>query len=389
MANTGLPGVRADPDDFVRIDEFNGAYTVVDPIVSEVQENAAITQLRADPSNLAQLGSPATLEFLTGPALPQLLANDALAALLADPAKLGQLLGDRAALASAVPPELLPILADPVVAPLLTNPAIMGLLKDPAAMALILDPRTLALLVNPAALPTVAVPVLVHRERHATRSDGDTIFIRETVDTTIANPNTGETTGVEMPGFPKTELQLALDSKTRKYVPETEGARTGSLSFPFSVDTNETYSLYVNAARQPLESKYVRTEEREGLDVMVFQISATDRPMGTHLDLGLPLVADSEITVWVEPRSGRVVDTEDKATTVSAVHPLEGKLTVFVSDLKLSPKSVTEQIVAAKDDKAQLALYGTYVPFGLIIAGVIIAAAGAFIGWSRRGKAAA
>jgi hypothetical protein len=122
---------------------------------------------------------------------------------------------------------------------------------------------------------------------------------------------------------------------------------------------------------------------------MVFQISASDRPMGTHPELGLPPVVDSEVTVWVEPRGGRVVDTEDKTTTVSAVHPLEGKLTVFVSELKLSPKSVTEQIDAAKDDKAQLTLYGTYVPLGLMIVGVVIAAAGIFAGWSRREKTAA
>jgi hypothetical protein len=58
---------------------------------------------------------------------------------------------------------------------------------------------------------------------------------------------------------------------------------------------------------------------------MVFQISASDRPMGTHPELGLPLVVDSEVTVWVEPRGGRVADSEDNTTTVSAVHPFGGQ----------------------------------------------------------------
>ena len=384
-----FPGYERIPDDFVRIDEFIGSYTVVDPIVSQVQANAAITQLRADPSNLEQLRSPATLESLSSPALPKLLGSEALRPLLADPAKLQQLLGNPQAAAKVVPADLLPILADPVVVPLLTNPAVLALLGDPEAMELILDPRAIALLTDPTALPTVTVPVVIHRERHATDTDGDTLFVRETVETTMADRSTGRSSGVQMPGFPKTDLLLALDSKTRGYVPETEGERTGSLSFPFNVETGKTYSLYVNAAGQPLATKYVRTESREGLEVMVFQISASDRPMGTHPQLGLPLVADSEITVWVEPRSGRVVDTEDKGTTVSAKHPLNGKLTVFVSDLKLSPESVTEQIAAAKDDKAQLALYGTYVPFGLIIAGIVIAAGGVFAGWTRWKKTVA
>ena len=163
----------------------------------------------------------------------------------------------------------------------------------------------------------IAVPVLVHRKRHATDTDGDTIFIRETVETTVVDANTGQSSGVEMPGFPKTDLLLALDSQTRRYLPETQGERTGSLSFPFSAETGETYSLYVSAARQPLEAKYVKSEKREGLGAMVFQVSTSDRPMGTHPELGLPLVVDSEITVWVEPRSGRVVDTEDKTTPVT------------------------------------------------------------------------
>jgi hypothetical protein len=205
----------------------------------------------------------------------------------------------------------------------------------------------------------------------------------------VADPDTGLSSGVEMPGFPKTDLLLALDSKTRAYLSETEGERTGSLSFPFNVETGETYSLYVSAAKQPLQASYVRSEEREGLDLMVFQVSASDRPMGTHPQLGLPLVVDSEITVWVEPSGGRVVDTLDDTTTVSAVHPLDGKFPVFVSDLKLSPNSVAEQIAAAKDDKSQLDLYGSDVPFGLMIGGVVIAAGGLVTGrsWRRRDAA--
>ena len=224
----------------------------MDLIVDRVQGNAAIAQLLADPSNLEQLGSPASLEFLSSPALPQLLGSEEIRALLADPARLQQLLGDPEALAKAVPADLLPILANPVVVQLLGNPAVLALLGDPEAMELILDPRTVALLADPTALPLTVVPVLVHRERHGTDTAGDTIFIRETVETTLADPNTGQSSGVEMPGFPKTALLLALDSKTRIYLPQSQGERTASLSFPFKVETGETYSLYVSAARQPL-----------------------------------------------------------------------------------------------------------------------------------------
>ncbi len=235
-----FPGFERVPEDFSRVDEFNGSYTVVDPIVGRVQENVAIGQLRADPSSLQLFGSTSTIEFLRGPALPQLLASEAVRALLADPVTLGQLLGNPQALAEAVPADLLPILANPAVVPLLTNPSVQAVLADPVAMELILDPRTLTLLVDPTAFPLVTVPVLIHRERHATDTAGDTIFIRETVETTIVDPDSGRSTGVEMPGFPKTDLQLALNSKTREYAPETEGERAGSLTLPFSVETDKS-----------------------------------------------------------------------------------------------------------------------------------------------------
>ena len=155
-----------------------------------------------------------------------------------------------------------------------------------------------------------------------------------------------------------------------------------------NVDKDETYSLYVSQARQPLRATYVRTEDLEGLEVMVFQISASDRPMGSHPTLGLPLVADSEITLWVEPNSGRVVDVDESATTVSAVHPTAGKLTVFVSAVDLTDKSVSEQVEAAKDDKSQLTLYGTTIPYVLIVVGILAAVAGIVVLVLGRTKAA-
>ena len=69
--------------------------------------------------------------------------------------------------------------------------------------------------------------------------------------------------------------------------------------------------------------------------------------------------------------------------------PQDANPTPSFGGFGLSPKSVTEQIAAAKDDKAQLALYDTYLPLGLIIAGVVIASGGVFVGWSRRRKTAA
>ena len=89
------------------------------------------------------------------------------------------------------------------------------------------------------------IPVLIHRERHATGSDGNALSIREEVTITIVDPSTGQNTGVEAPGFEKTSVLLKLQNKTREYLAGTEGGRSGSLSFPFNVD------LFVKTPRQP------------------------------------------------------------------------------------------------------------------------------------------
>jgi hypothetical protein len=144
----------------------------------------------------------------------------------------------------------------------------------------------------------------------------------------------------------------------------------------------ETYSLYVSAATQPLPAKFVRSEVRSGLDVMVFEISVKDRLVGTHPELGAPMVVDSQITVWVEPRTGRVVGAEDTATTVGLYDPATGKILGFVSKLKLTDDRVAGQVAAAKDDRAQLALYGTYLPLGSVGLGVLLLAIGVGL-WRR------
>ena len=378
-----FPSFEKIPDDFVRVDEFTGSYTVVDPIVKQVQDSTAIERLRTDPSAVKVLSDPATVAFLTGPEVANLLANETLRGLIANPAQLRQALSNPQALAQAVGPDVARTLANPTIAPILTNQAIMGLMNDPEAMKLALDPRVMALMADPTALPTITVPVKVYRERRAIETEGGTMNMREEVATTMIDPTSGKDTGVEVPGFGKTGITLSVDSKTRQYLPGTEGDRTGSLSFPFNVDHDKTYSLYVSAARQPLSARYVNTESRDGLQVMVFQINESESPMGTHPELGLPLVADSEITLWVEPRSGRVVDVDEKATTVSVRHPAGGKQTVFESSLKLTDQTVTDQIAVATDDRSTLSLFGTYVPWGLAVAGLAVAVVGAIVGRGR------
>ena len=319
---------------FTTVTVFGGkvTYTVIDPIVGQIQANTSIQQLR---------NSPTAMAMLSDPQVQELLANPELLALLADsnsPMALGQ----------ALPRGTQTVLA---------NTDIQSLLADPSALQLISDPRTLSLLADPTALSVVQVPVLIREELVATGGSSDKIILDQTT-ATIATD-----TGEELDGFPQTVLSLVVDRRTKVHLEGTQDGRTGGLSFPFDVQADQVYPLWVSAANQPVVARYVKTENIDGLEVFVFKIHEQDNlSLGTHPSLGLPLILDSDITIRVEPLSGRVVGVEDHATTVSLDHPQQGKLPLFVSDLAYTRETVDTQIEAAKGDRGKLVWFGAYLP---------------------------
>jgi len=230
------------------------------------------------------------------------------------------------------------------------------------------------LLADPTALPVVRVPVLIHRDWVATDSDSDRIYLNQRVNTVRID------TGQELEGFPMTDLNLVVDRISKVYLEGTEGGRKGGLSFPFGVEMDRVYPLWVNAASQPLEARYVSTAKLDQLEVFIFQIDEKDNlSLGTHSKLGLPLILDSHITLKVEPRTGRVIDLEEHATTVSLDHPQRGKIPVFISDIEYTQETVNAQIEAAKADRVKLVWLGRNIPWTAIGLGIVFTLLGAIL----------
>lgn len=352
--NAIFPRYEKIPSNFSSFEEFQGSYTVVDPIVGQIQENPAIQQIIYDPTALELLMDPEVRAFLGHPAVSQQLAAD---------------LGTAT---QAVNPEVQAMLAKKNIQDFLAIPAVQQLLSDPDALRLVTDRRAMQLMANPTALPVVRVPVLIHRDWVATDSDSDRIYLNQRVNTVRTD------TGRELEGFPVTDLNVVVDRISKVYLEGTEGGRKGGLSFPFGVEKDEVYPLWVNAASQPLVARYVSTEKLDQLEVFVFQINEKDnRSLGTHPNLGLPLVLDSNITIKVEPRSGRVIDLEEHATTVSIDHPQLGKIPLFISDIEYTQETVNAQIEAAKADRVKLMWLGRNAPWTAIGLGIVLALSGA------------
>ncbi|MEE8363697.1 MAG: porin PorA family protein [Dehalococcoidia bacterium] len=424
------------PTDLDRTVDLEGTYTLVDPFVAELQGNATVMGLAASGGAEALLGDPAIAGLLTNPALGTLMAspdvlgllgdpaamaalgNPALLSLLSDPAAMGALSDPAAMMAmAAADPAIGALLADPAVIGLLTNPAVAtltsqpelmallpalgpvlanpivgALLADPAALGLIMDSRTQQILANPANLPlTDPIPVVLHRTRVATGSDGDTLTINEKFTTT--NTATGQDMGELDPRFAPTSKTLIVDRSTKVFLPGTDDGRTGQWGMPFHVDKNKVYPSWISAASRALDARYLRTEKLKGLETYVFEVRESDLPMGVDdpAGTGLPLVFDTLTNIWVEPLTGAGLHAT-LTDTVSAMDPAGNKYTRFSQTLAYSDASVTRLVKTGKDDHDRLVMFGTWLPWGAIIVGAVLLVAmavGIWMASRSRGEATA
>jgi len=222
-----FPNYEQIPDDWERIDDFEGTFTITDQAFLErLQGNPVVeglmsaggAQLLADPTIAGILGNPQVLGLLQDPAV---------LAALATPAGLQQL---------AAHPVAGPLLADPAMAAVLANPLVQAILGDSEVVSLLADPRTQMILANPADLPVLEVPVSLHRVRRATGTDGGNVSFEETAEYRRTD------TGGPVPGFAGGTLDFVVDRKSKIYQEGNEAGRSGHLGLPFNVDKNATYA---------------------------------------------------------------------------------------------------------------------------------------------------
>lgn len=344
-----------------------------DPKLANLLSNPEVLKLLSDPAFLAEVGDPANLpKLLSNPVVKSLLADPNILALLQNPTFLKVLQSGLLATLTTRP-ELLALLQDPSLGEVLANTAVQRLLSDPEAPSLLTDARTQRLLVNPTDLPMVTVPVLLHRERRATGTQGNKIFINEQVST--LDPTTRQ----EVPGFDKTDVRLVIDRKSREYLPGTEGGRTGLWGLPFNVKKGRSYSAWVTAAERPLEAEYRGVEKIQGVTTYIHVVDVTDLPMGENDPVtGLPLVVDALITTWSEPRTGSSVNVEDQ-DALSALDSSGTKYPRFVADVKQTDETTSRLAKKAEDNRNKVLWFGSYMPWMSMGVGIFLTVGAAVI----------
>jgi hypothetical protein len=375
LQSPALASLIADPALLAALSNPAAVATLMSPEIAGVLSNSLLLNLLANPEVVAGLTDPAALLGLMsdpalGPVLQQILSDPTIAALLASETVIA-LLSSGVIGTLAADPSLLALLQNPAVGALLSNPGVQALLADPAALALVLDPRTLQVLANPANLPTVTLPVLIHRERKAVSTDGNSLTMNEQVTTTVQG------TTQEVPGFAKTNVNLVVDRVSKEYLAGGDGDRTGQWGMPFDADQDATYQAYISVAAQPLPATYEGTEIIQGLETYRYVVREDNVPYAS-LDpaTGLPMVVDVEVIAWVEPSTGAAVDAID-IETVSAITPTGAKFVRFTADMSYTDDTVTALVADAKDNKSRLTLFGTTLPWLILALGFLASAAAA------------
>ncbi len=221
-------------------------------------------------------------------------------------------------------------------------------------------------------------PVTVERVSKAVDTgSNNAVIVEETITTT--NSATGEDITAL---FGSTEPNmLAVDRSTLAMMPDAEGAdmaRQGQWSPPMGLSEGSTFQMWNPAAGQALTAQWTGTDTLGGVDVAIFQISEENLALGPEeitLPTGGSMMLDkfvsTEITLWVEPATGVVVNSESDLTVAFEV-PGMGMMPSFISDLSYTDGTVAYYADKASTAASQLFVFGTLLPWTFIGVGAVL-----------------
>jgi len=282
---------------------------------------------------------------------------------------------------------------------------------------------TAKLLLNPQALATgdlrsavlINVPVTAQRTVKATATEGEAA---EVSDTRVLSTGTGAQVGRTEATYAvdRKSLEAASDPPSSWQVVPHEGL---TVSWPIGAKKQD-YTAWVNETKSTTTARFVREENKGGVDTYVYEADVATAPVKDEQVLGalpkglpvsavtalasaLPLPPDAKAllaqalpalpdpvplnytyeaksTFWVEPTTGLVVDTERaeirKAGMVLRTGGALPGIPVYDVATNFTEQSVNEAAADANDAKNSIDLYSTTLPLILLGVGLVALVAG-------------
>ncbi len=104
----------------------------------------------------------------------------------------------------------------------------------------------------------------------------------------------------------------------------------------------------------------MNAQEFQGITVVVFRIAETDLSIGKHPLTQAPLLLTTTINLFIEPKTGTVVD--QNALTTIIVDMGVQKVPVQIADVKWTDETIAEMVDLAKSSKTKLLWFETITP---------------------------
>jgi hypothetical protein len=196
---------------------------------------------------------------------------------------------------------------------------------------------------------------------------------------------TNAATGTDLSAYYGDENTLAIERKTLKFMPTIdERGRTGSWAPPRGLGPGDSFDIWNPSVNKPLTATYVKSEEFRGLKVVVFQMRASDVSLGTNPQTHLPMFLSTTVNLFIEPKTGTVVD--QNAATTTSMDIGGNKVPVLIAGVGWTETTIAELVDVAKNGLNMLFWFETVLPWLLIGVGAVLLILGVILIAWRRGS---
>ena len=185
-------------------------------------------------------------------------------------------------------------------------------------------------------------------------------------------------TGADISAIYGDESVLAINPRTLEFMPQVdERGRLGYFGPPRPLAVGDTFDLWHPGAGQALPAKNVGEENFRGMDVLVFEINEAYLPIGTEPMSGMELYLSPQITLWIEPSSGTVVN--QMSETVTSIDMMGMKMPVQIANVDYAESTIVNLMNTGQSASLMLLWFRTLVPWIAIGFGAFLVMTSALI----------
>lgn len=221
--------------------------------------------------------------------------------------------------------------------------------------------------VNPATQSMDFFPIAQTLAQRANGTQDGALLIHEkrTVFRTDTNPPT------DISSIYGDESTLAINAHTLIFIPSVdERHRTGYWGPPRGLgEDKNSFDLWNPGANEPLTAKYVQSGDFRGMKIVLFRIDAGNITI-TDPQTQLPLMMSTTINLWIDPKTGTVVDQD--STTTTSMNIAGNIVPLQISNVRYAESTIVDLMGVAKDAARSLFLFTIVIPWVLIGVGVVL-----------------